>query len=86
VGRTIFFLSDAGILKQLASNIILTSPSAWFTPDQECVTSILLNVRYAVIGWNLVSHSYGVDRSSTRGHNLRRLGLKTLSSAGCATD
>jgi hypothetical protein len=29
--------------------------SAWFTPDQECVTSILLNVRYAVIGWNLVS-------------------------------
>jgi hypothetical protein len=29
--------------------------SAWFTPDQECLTSILLNVRYAVIGWNLVS-------------------------------
>jgi DNA repair protein RadC len=24
-------------------------------PDQECLTSILLNVRYAVIGWNLVS-------------------------------
>ena len=23
--------------------------SAWFTPDQECLTSILLNVRYAVI-------------------------------------
>jgi len=29
--------------------------SAWFTPDQECVISILLNVRCAVIGWNLVS-------------------------------
>jgi hypothetical protein len=29
--------------------------AAWFSPDQECVTSILLNRRSAVIGWNLVS-------------------------------
>jgi hypothetical protein len=35
------------------------------TRRQKHITSILLNVRYAVIDWNLVSlgTSYGVDRS-----------------------
>jgi hypothetical protein len=53
--------------------------SAWFTPGQECVTSILLNVRYAVIGWNLVSLLYGTaspvggqDKATRNGEHLPR--------------
>ncbi len=46
-------------------------------PDQECLTSILLNVRYAVIGWNLVSlgHSYGAAASSAEPLLLLQAGL-----------
>jgi hypothetical protein len=29
--------------------------AAWFTPDQECLTSILLHIRFAVVGWGLIS-------------------------------
>jgi DNA repair protein RadC len=29
--------------------------AAWFSPDQEFLTTILLNIRFAVVGWSLVS-------------------------------